>query len=117
MVDMIQVFFCFCYMFRACFIKLKIHKTIQKWSKAEVSEEELAAGGKEAAEADGDKKEDGVPAIKSDEDEDDGSEIDGYSQSCSLTTDFCVVVFFVVLGENALRSDHQHVKTSYSELL
>ena len=28
MVDGVQVFFCFCYIFRACILKMKIHKTI-----------------------------------------------------------------------------------------
>jgi len=90
MIDGIQMFFCFCYVFRACIIKLKIHKKIAKMRKKPDDEDEQPAEGA----AEGEEKEE--VQLEEEEEDDEDEEIDGYSQSCSLTTDFLVVGAFML---------------------
>lgn len=75
-VDGIQLFFCFCYLSRVFFLKLKIHKKFERFRKPleSLSPEEQEKRIREIQE--------------------ENAEIDGYSPGCSIMTDLLVVIAF-----------------------
>lgn len=81
-IDGFQIFFCCCYLFRALFLKAKVHLSIINYYQKTFKKKNDDEGNDNEEEEE----------IEEEPEE----EIEGYSASCSIATDLIVVVFFLL---------------------